>query len=311
MTIVVGIPPEQPARAVVHLAAMLARSAQDDLILCAVVPRPWPPSPARVDAEYRAHLERAAEEALEDAGATLASDIAATPLVHHARSAAAGLLEVAERNDARAIVVGSSSEGVVGRVALGSVSSRLMHSSPTPVALPPRGYRCRPVDRVTRVTAAYGGPDGGDDLVLAGAAVATRVGAALRVASFAVRAHPPYTSGVGTQPETTIIDQWAQEIEAASRATLERVEHLPAVPPELAAEIGYGESWDEALEDIEWGDGDILVVGSSAMGPIARVFLGSRASKIVRNSPVPVVVVPRGAAAELAEEAEHAEAGAT
>jgi hypothetical protein len=34
------------------------------------------------------------------------------------------------------------------------------------------------------------------------------------------------------------------------------------------------------------------------------VFVGSRASKIVRHSPVPVVVVPRGAVAELAGEAE-------
>ena len=48
----------------------------------------------------------------------------------------------------------------------------------------------------------------------------------------------------------------------------------------------------------------MLVVGSSSVGPIARVFLGSRSSKIVRHSPVPVAVVPRGAAAELAEQAE-------
>ena len=98
-----------------------------------------------------------------------------------------------------------------------------------------------------------------------------------------------------------MIEQWAEEIEAAGRAALDRVEHLPAVPQGLEAVIGYGESWDEALEDVDWRDGDVLVVGSSSMGPVARVFLGSRASKIVRHSPVPVVVVPRGAAAELAE----------
>ena len=57
--------------------------------------------------------------------------------------------------------------------------------------------------------------------------------------------------------------------------------------------IGHGETWDEAVEDVEWADGDVLVVGSSSLGPIARVFLGSRAAKIVRHSPVPVVVVPR------------------
>jgi nucleotide-binding universal stress UspA family protein len=45
------------------------------------------------------------------------------------------------------------------------------------------------------------------------------------------------------------------------------------------------------------------VVGSSSSGPVARVFLGSRSSKIVRHAPVPVVVVPREVAAELAEAA--------
>ena len=58
------------------------------------------------------------------------------------------------------------------------------------------------------------------------------------------------------------------------------------------------------MEDIEWQDGEVLVVGSSSVGPRARVFLGSRASKIARQSPVPVVVVPRGAAAEVAEQAQ-------
>ena len=56
--------------------------------------------------------------------------------------------------------------------------------------------------------------------------------------------------------------------------------------------IGSGASWDEAIDDVGWDDGDVLVVGSSDLGPIAQVFLGSRATKILRHSPVPVVVVP-------------------
>ena len=34
-------------------------------------------------------------------------------------------------------------------------------------------------------------------------------------------------------------------------------------------------------------------------GPVARVFIGSRSSKIVRHSPVPVVVVPREASTRV------------
>jgi nucleotide-binding universal stress UspA family protein len=63
--------------------------------------------------------------------------------------------------------------------------------------------------------------------------------------------------------------------------------------------VGRGESWEEAIEDVEWEDGDVLVVGSSSIGPVARVFLGSRATKIVRHSPVPVIVVPREVATSV------------
>jgi nucleotide-binding universal stress UspA family protein len=299
VTLVVGYAPDGRGRAVLHLAAMLARSADEDLVLCAVVPAAWPPSPARVDAEYRAYTERAAQDALAAAGSRLPADIPARSVVHHARSAPAGLLEVAEEHDAALIVVGSAS---------GSTSSRLLHSSPIPVALAPHGFRARPDASVTRVTAAYGGSEGADDLVVAAAGVTARVGASLRLASFAVVARPPYTSGVGREAQGSVIDEWVGEIEAAGRAALERVEELPAVPPELDTVIGYGEDWEEALEDVEWDEGDVLVVGSSSVGPIAQVFLGSRATKIVRHSPVPVVVVPRGRAVELAEEAVSAEA---
>ena len=301
MTMVVGIAPDGRGRAALHLAGMLARSGGDDVLLCAVVPLPWPPSPARVDAEYRAHLDRMANEALEQARTRLPEHLAARSLVHHARSTPAGLVQAAEQHDASLIVVGSSSAGGFGHVSLGSVSDRLLHSSPVSVALSPRGHRCKPDSRVERVTAAFGGAEGADDLVVGAAGVAAHVGASLRVASFAVRSRPPYTSG--SSPEQAIIKQWVQEIEAASRAILERIGDLPAVPRELETVVGYGENWDEALEDVEWRDGDVLVVGSSAVGPIARVFLGARASKIVRHSPVPVVVVPRRAAAELAEQA--------
>jgi nucleotide-binding universal stress UspA family protein len=308
VSLVVGVNPEERSRAVLQLAAMFARSAEDDVILCAVVPAPWPPSPARVDAEYRAHLEAEAKDALDEARARLPSDVEASELVHHARSAPAGLLEVAEQHDAAVIIVGSSSAGSFGRVALGSVSSRLMHSSHVPLALPPRGYRCAPAARVERVTAAYGGSAGAEDLVIGAAGVAARVGASLRLASFAVRPRPPFTAGVGREADEAMVKEWADEIDAAGRAALERVGHLPAVPEGLESVIGHGESWEDALEDVDWQSGDVLVVGSSSVGPVARVFLGSRASKIVRHSPVPVVVVPRAAAAELAEQAEHAEA---
>jgi nucleotide-binding universal stress UspA family protein len=304
---VVGFAPDGHGRAVLHLAGMLARSADDDLVVCAVVPLPWVPGMARVDGEYRAHLDETANAALDSARRRLPGDIPSSFVVHHARSAPAGLLQVAAEHDAAVVVTGSAAAGGPGHVSVGSTTGRLLHSSPIPVAVAPRGFRARPDARVARVTAAFGGS--ADDLVVAAAGVAARVGASLRIASFAVQARPPYTSGVGRQADDAMVDEWTRDVRAAASEALDDVADLPAVPRELEAVVGHGESWDDALEDIEWDDGDVLVVGSSSVGPLAQVFLGSRATKIVRHSPVPVVVVPRGVVAELADEAAHAEPG--
>jgi nucleotide-binding universal stress UspA family protein len=300
MTIVAGYAPDERGRTGLELAAMLARSADDDLVVCVVVPAPWVPGMARIDAEYQAYLDDRAHRALDQARADLPSDVAAAFSVHRARSAPSGLLEVAEQHDATAIVLGSSTAGVFGHIALGGVAGRLLHSSPYPVALATRGFRSGPDGRVTRVTVAYGGSEQADDLVVAAAVVASRMAASLRLASFAVTPRPPYTAGVGRLADDARVGEWAASMEAAAQKSLQQAKDLHPVPQPLEIVVGYGEDWDEALDDIEWRDGDVLMVGSSAVGPAAQVFLGSRASKIVRHSPVPVVVVPRAAAQELA-----------
>jgi nucleotide-binding universal stress UspA family protein len=294
MTMVVGYAPDGRRRAVLHLAGMLARSAGDDLVLCAVVPAAWPPSPARVDAEYREHVAREAGHVLERARERTGGDVEVSTLVHHARSVPAGLLEVVEEREATVLVTGAFSSTV----------NRLLHSSPVPVAIAPRGFRAPSGGRVERVTCAFGGS--GDDLVVAAGAVAAQVGATLRIASFAVRPRAPFTVSVGREADDSAIEEWVADIRAAQQAALERVAEQPAVPADCEAVVGRGEDWEEALDEIEWEPGDVLVVGSSSVGPVARVFLGSRSEKIVQHSPVPVVVVPRGVVAERADEAASA-----
>jgi nucleotide-binding universal stress UspA family protein len=206
----------------------------------------------------------------------------------------AGLLELAQQHDAQLIVLGASSAGVFGHIALGSVTDHLLHSSDVPVALATRGFRAKPGATVRRVTVAYGRSEEANALTVAAAAIAARVGAALRLATFAVWSRPAYTTRLGTEGEDAVLGDWVADMRAAAGEALAAVKSLPDVPHDLESVVGVGSSWAEALEDVEWDDGDVLVVGSSAVGPVARVFLGSRATKIVRHSPVPVVVVPRG-----------------
>src|SRR3954447_8924363 len=299
MTMIVGYAPDERGKAALHLAAMLARSADEDLIVASVVPAPWIPGMAKVDAEYRAYLEQAANDALDRARQDLPGGVPTSYVTHGARSAPVGLLEMAEKHGANLVVLGSSSHGSYGHIALGSVTDRLVHSSPLSLALAPRGFRCRPDLTVTRATAAYGGSAGADDLVVAAATVAARTGASLRIASFAVWARPAYTTRLGTDPEDHVLAEWNATMAKAASKAVAAVEGLDPAPP-VETVVGRGASWAEAIDDVPWQEGDVLVVGSSELGPVAQVFLGSRATKILRHSPVPVFVIPRARAETLA-----------
>jgi nucleotide-binding universal stress UspA family protein len=295
MTIVVGYAPDARGTAALHFAATLARSSDDSLLVCAVVPRAWYPSMAKIDAEYQAALDDQADEALAEAKRQVPADITAIYVRRPARSAPAGLLEVAEETNTPLVVVGSATAGAFGHVSLGSVTDRLLHSAHVPVAIAPRGFRAKPGAIVRRVTAAFGGTEESTALAVAAAEVAAEMGATLRLATFAVWSRPAYTMRLGADGEDSVLQTWLEESRQAMSETLDRVKAQPQVPDELETAVGIGESWPDALDDVEWADGDVLVVGSSVMGPVARVFLGSRGSKIVRNSPVPVIVVPRDA----------------
>ena len=299
MTMIVGYAPDERGSAALYLGALLARSAGDELVVGSVVPAPWLPGMARVDAEYRSYLDTTADEALVRARTNLPRAVEATFVRRSARSAAAGLLELAAEHAASLVVLGSSSAGAFGHIALGSVTDRLLHSSPVSLALAPRGFRCREDATVARVTTAYGGSSA-ESLVLAAASVAGRVGAGLRIASFAVWSRPPYTLTLGTDSEDLVLQEWTAALEKTARDTLARVEDLPERLDQIETVIGRGGSWQEALDEVGWTDGDVMVVGSSELGPVAQVFLGSRATKILRHSPVPVVVVPRERAEVLA-----------
>ncbi len=289
MTIVIGLAPNERGAAAVHLGSMLARSVHDDVVVATVVPTPWPPNPYRADAEYLAFQEQAVADALAAARAQIGPDLSVELVTHHARSVATGLLEVARERNAVLVALGSSSGGVLGSVSLGGVAERILHSTDIPVTLAPRGFETRTASaRVSRVTVAFGRADRDSDLLLTAASVAEDIGASLRVACFAVR---PLTAAVGSiepEVEDLVVNEWANHIEADIKQALGA--GSMAAPVDIV--IGQGGSWAEAMADVSWRDGEVLAVGTSSSA-VSRFFLGSHASKIVRNAPVPVFLMPR------------------
>ncbi|WCI08368.1 universal stress protein [Arthrobacter sp. OVS8] len=58
-------------------------------------------------------------------------------------------------------------------------------------------------------------------------------------------------------------------------------------------EVAHGRTIEEAIDDLEWDDGEIMIVGSSRLAEKNKLFIGRTANKVLLALPVPMIVVPR------------------
>ncbi|PRC49724.1 universal stress protein, partial [Mycobacterium sp. ITM-2017-0098] len=107
------------------------------------------------------------------------------------------------------VVVGSSSSGLLGRIALGSVTDRLVHTAAVPVAIAPRGYPAQS-GKIERLTVAYGGHADAVGLVAASAELAQQWSTTLRIASFTVRPVTMFSGAIEPAAEGLVVEQWAR-----------------------------------------------------------------------------------------------------
>jgi nucleotide-binding universal stress UspA family protein len=291
MTIIAGFSSSRQGSAPLNLAAQMAHTTGEKVIAAVIVERALPIGVDPVEDEYRGFIAAQASTSLERVVEQVRRDLDISTTVHPSSSISHGLMELVDQHGAHLVVVGSSSSGLLGRITLGSVTERLVHTSKVPVALAPRGYPASPVP-VQRLTAAYGGAADAVGLIAASAELATRWKVQLRIASFTVQPLPIFGGSVDRSAEDLVVRQWT------SRTVDAAVEQLNAaratIPiPDVDVVTGVGAEWRDAVENIAWETGDVLLLGSGAAGPMAQVFLGTAASKILRHAPVPVMIMPK------------------
>lgn len=295
MTLVVGFSPGRADKSSLQLGAMLARSRGTDLRMVAVVPTVWPTPVARAaDREYEEYLAQRGEQAVAMAkewAETDCPDIDVEVVWVSGRSSASTLLAEAEKVGAELIVVGSAQHGAWGHIVVGSTADRLLHSSPIPVAVAPRGFRTSEDDtKVLRATCAFRGDETSRSTARTTAEICAQVGASLRLATYAIRRLPMYPAGV-SGAEDMVLDRFIEQSEATQKEVVAGLADTGLDPASVEMEIGVGADLWDAIEQLEWKEGDVMVIGSSPERLVARLFLGSSATKIIRHSPVPVIVV--------------------
>ena len=291
MTIVVGQALDTRDRGALALGEVLSRSLSTDLVLCGVLQHRW----AGPTSEHAATQREAAATFLAAARTHLPDDVPARDDVRLARSVPPALHDAATEHGAAALVLGSSEDAVRGRIAVGSVADRVLHSAPVPVAIAPRGFTADQ-DRLLRVTVAVDSGPSSSEVLAAGARLAHDAGATLRMVTFAIRRKTMFPPEMGFDIEDSVLDAWREQAEQGQRQAAAALAGRPDADQLATVDevvVVSGPSWEHAVADLGWATGDVLVMGSSSESALTKVFLGSTATKLLRASPVPVIVVPR------------------
>lgn len=265
-------------REAIQLGIALARLTGAELRICIVMPR-QSVVPAKVSAgiaDYQALLQRQADEWLAAAEAFVPHDVVATTHTVWAESASEGLLRAAEGFDSDRIIVGAARAGLLGRFSIGSVANGLLHASPVPVALAPRGYRAP--SRISRITCAIGTRPGWEALLDSMVAISENLDVELRFITLVqVGAAPVITAEDSQEHLAGVLEYFS------SRAT------FLGTP---TTEVGEGDNIEDAVDAMDWRSDEIVFVGSSRLASPSRLFLGTTANRMLRTLPVPLVVVP-------------------
>jgi nucleotide-binding universal stress UspA family protein len=223
--------------------------------------------------------EQAAQTAQREGLSLVPEEVSVEFHVRDADSFAAGLIDAAVEYEAGLIVVGAASSGLFKRHTVGSVANALLHASPVPVALAPRGYRR--TEAVSRLTLAVGQRAGADAAIDVAIGAAQRRGVPLRMVSL-VELDAEGDSG-------EVVN--AAHIHA--NTVLTEASHRLPEGHKVSVEVAHGRTIEECIDDLEWDDAEILIVGSSRLAERYKLFIGSTANKVLRALPVPMVVIPR------------------
>lgn len=282
--IVVGFDDSPGAQDAIAFAAMLASATGASLRLVSAFPYDDVPSRA-TNGVYREFLRQDSQAALDKAAATITAAETVTNAIADT-SPPRAIHDVAERTGAALVVVGSTRRGPIGRVVLGSTGERLLHGSPCPVAVVPRGYS--DAGAIGKVGVGYDGSEESEPALTAACQAARCFDAGLRV----IRVYDATRFGAPALMTVPGEGAYHEDYEAQQRQGLD--EAVAALPADLHAETVFvaGSAGHELAAQTEAVD--LMVVGSRGYGPRAAVMLGGVTHTVIRKAHCPVIVLPRG-----------------
>jgi nucleotide-binding universal stress UspA family protein len=242
-------------------------------------------------------MERAAAEAPSESETPTGDGAEIETRVVASRSAARGLHDLAEDEDAELVVLGSSvAHRAPATGLLGSVALRLLHGSACAVAVAPSGYAGRTQGRLGSVAVAIDESLEAVRALAAAASLAQTAGADLTVFTVVEPLSPSIgrwtpLGGVGAGQEiteygATLERQWAAAEQLVAGAVNSLSSELNVTGQVLSGDPA------ERIASETGGRFDLLVMGSRGYGAVGRVLLGSTSAAVLRRASCPVLIEP-------------------
>jgi nucleotide-binding universal stress UspA family protein len=295
-TILIGVDASERSEDAVAFGRRLANASGARIQLVCVFPYDATPSRG-ANLVYRQYLEADAEKTLarmRDGLRDLPAEQVRTQAVPD-YSIPRGLHNICESERPAIVIVGSTHTGHLGRVRPGSTAERLLHGSPCPVAVVPEGYRERPDEPIRRIGVGVDGSAESQAALAAAVELARAAGAHLEVIgvhSADSYGAPAMMGGPGYDVVRADIERRQKESLADAVASLPEGSDAEAIP--LA-----GNPPKRLIE--RTGQLDLLILGSRGYGPLRSVLVGGVSGEVVRAAHCPVIAVPRGIEAPLAD----------
>ncbi len=215
------------------------------------------------------------------------------------------LRRVAESEGADLIVVGSLHRGRLQRLTSADRTMQVLHGAPCAVAVAPDHLMSSHALGTIGV-GIDATPESGVALEMA-LELAQAAGASLRLLAVASDVYAGTSNLVAgasyAHAYREIVDARLRRAREAIERALERCSDA-GVPSSGDVQLGDAPSELVALS----ADCDLLALGSRRWGPIRRLALGSTAERVLRDAACPVLVPPRHAATEHAEDEQAAAA---
>jgi nucleotide-binding universal stress UspA family protein len=203
-------------------------------------------------------------------------------------SPADALQALAESGEADLIVLGSTHHAHLGSVSPGSVAEHLLHGARCSLVIAPKGYgdEDHSEDRLRVAAVGFDGMAESYAALDEAAKLAAKFGGSLRVIGVATPVPAMGAAAAAAQAGPEAGPDFQTQLNNA----------VAELPPELRALPVFerGDPVEKLLEAAEVGV-DLLVLGSRGFGPVMRLLIGSVSSRVIREAPCPVLVVPRPA----------------